>query len=196
MIIPFNELASYNGNEIKDRLDELCLTDIFDELIPLFKDDLSLSQAIKYIVLAYTKDSNCVVLGIDWLENKKRVFDKSFLHKDYYNDFVLLQNRIVVKTIQKWVNIQDSNVWSNLCSLKDLLIEMRLSCNSEIRKSSGEIDYSQKYLNATYVQDLGKMIKDLEAELIQNDPKFKEAIKEFKKVKAEKVTMGAESFAN
>ena len=194
MINSYQSLIEYSGEEWEDYLNKICLIDIFQDLIPLFKDKSALTQAIRYIVWTYSRDSECVILGTDWFENKKRIFDKSLLPKEYFTDLVLLENRIVVKTIQRWIDLQDSNTYANLVSLKDLMVEMRMSSNSDIKKSSGEIDFSQKYLNATYVQELGKMIEDLEQELIQNNPKLKEASRELKNAKT-KNTIGVESFA-
>jgi len=196
MITGYDELISYEEDEWEDYLNQICLIDIFKDFIKLFKDRSVLRQAIRYVVWTYSKNSDCIVLGTDWLENKKRVFDKCLLPKEYFEDLVLLQNRIVVSTIQRWIDFQDSNIWANLMSLKDLMVEMRVSSNSKIMKSSGEVDYSQKYLNATYVKDLGKMIDDLEQELIQNSPKLKEAARELSRFKSHKNTIGVETFAN
>lgn len=195
MISAYSDLISYDGDEWENYLTQICLFDIFKDFIGLFKDRQALKQAIRYVVWCYSKNSECVILGTDWYENKKRIFDKCLLPKEYFTDLVLLENRIVVSTIQRWIDFQDSNVFANLMSLKDLMIEMRLSSNSKIIKSSGEVDYSQKYLNATYVQELGKMIEDLEQELIQNTPKLKMSVREVAIAKT-KNTFGVESWAN
>lgn len=195
MISAYNDILAYESDEWEDYLTQICLIDIFKDFIVLFKDRQALKQAIRYVVWCYSKNSECVILGTDWYENKKRIFDKCLLAKEYFTDLVLLENRIVVNTIQRWIDFQDSNVFANLMSLKDLMIEMRLSSNSKILKSSGEVDYSQKYLNATYVQELGKMVDDLEQELIQNSPKLKVAAREVATAK-NKNTFGVEAFAN
>lgn len=195
MISAYNDLINYDEDNFEDYLNTICLADIFKGLIDIFKDKAALKQAIRYIVWTYSKQSDCVIIGDDWLKNKKRIFDKSLLHQSYYEDMVLLKNRIVVATIQKWVEFQDNNVYANLISLKDLMVEMRLSSNSIIKKSNDETDYSQKYLNATYVQDLQKMIYDLEQELIQNDMKLKEGIKEIKRASKASFSIGVEKYA-
>lgn len=197
MISAYNDIINYEGDSFEDYLTTICLIDIFKELIGLFAGKkFELKQTIKYIVRCYSKQSNHVVLGDDWLTNKKRIFDDTFLPKEYYEDVVLLKNRIIVNTIQKWVDFQDNNPYANLCSLKDLMIEMRLSSNSSIKKTDGtSIDYDQKFKNAGYVNDLQKKIDDLEQELIQNDMKLKEGIKELKKASKKHNSVGVENYA-
>lgn len=195
MISAYSEILAYSGDEWEDYLTKICLIDIFKDLIPLFKDKEALTQAIRYIVMCYSKDSDCVVLGTDWVSNKKRIFDKVLIHKDYYQDLILLENGIVIKTIQRWLSFQDSAVYSQLIMLKDLQQEMQDSANSSIKKANLEIDYDQKFKNAKYVNELKIMIDDLEQELIQNNPKLKEATKELSKAKA-KNTLGLEAFVN
>jgi hypothetical protein len=195
MINAYSDILSYSGDEWEDFLTKICLIDIFKDLIPLFKDKEALTQAIRYIVMCYSKDSDCVILGTDWVSNKKRIFDKVLIHKDYYPDLVLLENGIVIKAIQRWLSFQDSAVYSQLIMLKDLQQEMQDSANSSIKKANLEIDYDQKFKNAKYVNELKIMIDDLEQELIQNNPKLKEATKELSKAKA-KNTLGLEAFVN
>ena len=195
MINAYSDLLAFDGEDWEDYLTKICLIDIFKDLLTLFKDKEALRQGIRYIVMTYSKDSDNIILGIDWLKNKDLIFNKSLLSNDYYEDLVLLKNRIVISTIQRWLIFQDSATFSRLIMLKDLQQEMQQSANSKILKSNLEIDYDQKYKNACYVKELGKMIDDLEQELIQNNPKLKEATKELSRAKA-KNTIGVENFAN
>lgn len=195
MINSYQSIINYEEDEWEDYLTSICLIDIFKPLIDLVKDKSSLKMAIRFIVWTYSKDSEHIVLGDDWSKNKNRIFDKTYLSNDYYEDFVLLKNRIVVETIQRWIDFQDNNTFSNLMSLKDLMIEMRLSSNSALKKTDGTtIDYDQKYKNAGYVQELQKMIADLESELVQNDIKLKDGIKDLKKAK-NNLSIGIERYA-
>lgn len=196
MISAYNEIITFEGDDWEDYFTKVCLIDIFKDFINLFKDRSVLRQAIKYVAWAYSKDSDCVILRLDWLQNKRKIFDKALLHDVYYEDLVLLKNPIVVKTIHRWLEFQDSAIFSRLSMLKELQVEMQQSAISEIKKSSGEIDYDQKYKNACYVKDLGKMIDDLEQELLQNDSKLKMAVKEIRSASKNKNTIGVETFAN
>lgn len=110
-----------------------------------------------------------------------------------YEDLILLKNDTVRETIHKWMDWQDNDTFTQLQTLKDLKVEMQKSCVSEIRTAGNEIHYDQKFKNAKYVGELSDMIKALESELMQNDIKFKEAVKEIKP--KHKNTMGVEHFA-
>lgn len=193
MVNAYSELISYDGFDWEDYLNRICLIDIFKDLIPLFKDKDALTQGIRYIVWTYSNQSDCITLGTDWHENKKRIFYKTLLPDSYFQDLVELKNPIIVETIKRWIEFQDDATFSQLTMLKELKLEMQQSANSKILKSSGEIDFDQKFKNAGYVNDLKKDIDDLEQELIQNSPKLKEGVKEVR-TKA-KNTIGAESFA-
>ena len=195
MVNAYQELISFEGDNWEDYLNKICLIDIFQDLIPLFKDKSALTQAIRFIVWTYSKQSDAVVLGDDWLMNKKRIFEKTLLPKEYYSDLVLLENRIIVKVIQRWIDFQDASVWSNITAFKDLMIEMRLSANSNIKNAQQETNYDQKFRNAGYVLELEKMIKDLEQELIQKDMKLKEGISEIKQAGKNHTSVGVERYA-
>lgn len=197
MISAYHSILEYEGDQWDDFLTKICLIDIFKDLIPLFKDKLALTQGIKYIVMCYSKESDCVILGTDWYSNKKRIFDRCDLQKEYFQDLVELKNNIVLKTIQRWLDFQDSSVYSQLCMLKDLQQEMQESANRNIKNAQDEINYDQKFKNAKYVNELKIMIDDLEQELIQNNAKLKVAYKEVSSASNRiKNTIGVETFAN
>lgn len=196
MVSAYNEIVSYDGNEWEDYFNKICLIDIFQDFINIFKDRTVLRQAVRYIMWTYSKESDCIILGIDWLKNKQMIFEKTLLQDVYYQDLVLLKNPVIVKTIHKWLTFNDSAVFNRLMMLKELQVEMQESATSKILKSSGEVDFDQKYKNACYVKDLGKMIEDLEQELLQNDNKMKEGVREIRKATKTKNTIGVETFAN
>lgn len=182
MINAYSELVSYNGNEWDDFLDRISLLDIFMPVIKHYEDVDVLKCVVRYIAYAYSFQSDKILLNSDWEKNKKSIFDLVMIkpEQEYYNDLVLLQNPAVVISIQKWLDYQDSDTFKQLSVLKDLRLEMQLSAVSLIKKSSGETDFDQKFKNAEYANKLKLMIKDLESELIQNDGKLKEAVKEVK----------------
>jgi len=198
MTIPYNDITTYEGSDIDDFLTKVRLIHIFESIFKEYPDKSIAKLVIRYIVYAYSVNSELVVLSSAWLKNKQRIFEHCDLppQGNYYSDLVHLKNDAVVKAIKNWLDFQDEDVWTELVMLKDLRVQMQISATSDIKKASMETDYDQKFKNAKYSSELSQMIKDKESELIQNNPKFKEAVKEFKKVKAEKVTMGAESFAN
>jgi hypothetical protein len=188
MISAYHSLITYNGSEWEDYLERITLYDIFKGLIKEYPDKGDFTAVVKYIVYAYSVESEMIVLGSDWQKNKQKIFELCLVRpkEEFYESLVLLKNTAVVEAIHNWLEWQDQDVFKQLQTLKDLRIEMQLTCVSRITKASGENDYDQKFKNAQYSLDLKKMIKDLESELIQNSAKLKDAIKEVRETKQNK----------
>lgn len=196
MISPFHSLISYEENEWEDYLDKILLLDIFMPVIKDYQDREVLKCVIRFIAYAYSHDSDKIILGQEWKKNKQQIFEYVMVkpEKTSYEDLVLLKRKSVVDSIHNWMSFQDKDTFTQLQVLKDLRVEMQVSSLTNILKSSGEVDYDQKYRNAGYASELKKMIKDLESELIQNNQRLKDAVREVKIAKS-KVTIGPESFS-
>jgi hypothetical protein len=179
-------VVSYEENNWEEYLDRILLIHVFSPVIKEYSNRDTLRGVIRYIAYAYSVDSDKIILGRDWKKNKQEIFEFVLIKPESksYEDLVLLKNEAVVESIHRWVDFQQNESFAQLQILKDLRVEMQISCLSEIKKSSGEIDYSQKYLNATYANELKTMIKDLESELIQNNQKLKDAVKEARVAKS------------
>lgn len=197
MINGFSSLIEYQGNDWDNYLDEILLWNIFEDVIQAYEDRDTLKIVIRYIAYTYSVESDKVHIGTDWLQNKIAIFEYVGAKpmKDLQDQLVHLQHPAVLKSAHKWLEYQDSDTHKTLCSLKDLKVEMQLSSNSKILKANGETDYTQKFLNAGYVKELSKMIKDLEQELIQNNPRLKEAAKEVHQKSKEKNSRSVGSYA-
>lgn len=197
MTIPYTDITTYEGSDMDDFLTKIRLVHIFESVFKEYPDKSISKLVIRYIVYAYSVNSEMIIFGDAWLKNKQRILEACYLppEKRYYEDLVHLKSDGVKEAIRRWIDHQDNDTWTELCMLKDLRVQMQLAATSDITKSSGEIDYDQKFKNAKYSNDLSQMIKDKEAELIQNNPQLKEAVKEFRQHKVEKVTIGAEHFA-
>jgi hypothetical protein len=181
MIQAFHEIVSYDGDDWQEFLDKCLVIDIFTPVIKEYQDIQKLKSVIRYILYTYSQQSDKIILGMEWQKNKQQIFEFVQVkpEKGLYEDLVLLKNDAVLLTVQRWLDHQDGDSFKQLQTLKDLRVEMQLSSISKIIKSSGEVDYTQKFLNAEYANKLKVMIKDLESELIQNDSKLKDAVKEF-----------------
>lgn len=195
MVNAYYALINHEEDDWQEFLNKICLIDIFMDLILNYGHNKPLLKSfIKYIVWCYSPQSDKVIIGDDWEENKKRIFDAAGFEPidSYLQATVYLKDEIVVKTINKWLNFQDNDINAQLKSLQDLQLEMRISSNSDIKKASSETDFDQKFKNACYVGDLRKMINNLQDELIQSSPKLKEAYKEIKQVISKKNTKSVE----
>jgi hypothetical protein len=199
MVNPLQALSTYTGDDWYEYLDSISLSEIFKDLIVKYQANPSLLKGIiRYIVWAYSKDSDKITLGTDWLENKKRIFEAAQLPpmEDILKDVVFLGDDIILITIKRWIDFQDDDTWKELMMLKDLRAEMQLSANSPLKSGNGEVvNYDQKFKNAKYSIDLALMIKDCESKLLQNDPKFKDATREVKQRTKSNISISPESFA-
>lgn len=195
MTLPYNSLITFEQDNWNEYLKKICLYDIFKELLSWLPDPVEFKHGIRYILWAYSLDSDAIVIGMDWHKNKLQIFEKSNLKDIYWEAFGLLKSEVVLNVINSWLEFQDSETFTMLQVLKDLKVEMQLSANSNIKKASLEVDYDQKYKNSQYAMELTKKIKDLEAELIQNIPKMKGIVQEFRTSKQNKSTLGVEKFA-
>jgi len=192
MISPFHSIVNHDGNDWEDFLEKCLLIDIFLPVLKNYTNVEDAKCAIKYIAYAYSFQSDKVILGMDWQKNKQSIFEFVMVRpvKGMYEDLVLLKNESVVSSIQKWIQFQDNDTYIQLTMLRDLKMEMQLSCQAPI----SIVDFDQKYKNAGYAMDLKQKIKDLEAELIQNDMKMKDGVKELKQTKS-RYTVGPETFS-
>lgn len=189
MINPVQSITEYKGDDFAEYLETLQLIDIFEELIKSYAHDKPLlKQITKYIVWTYSLNSEQVVLGMEWGENKKKIFEYVMLPDYYWSDIVDLKSDVIVQTINKWLIFQDKETYTELCKLKDLKLYMQQSY------SDITVDANQRFKNAGYSKELTQMINDLQKELIQNNIKLSKASAEIKNAKR-KNTMGAEKFA-
>src|SRR5688572_8382149 len=199
MVNPLQALSTYTGEDWNEYLDSISLYEIFKDLIVKYQESPSLLKGIiRYIVWAYGMESDKIILGTDWVETKKRIFESAQLPpmEDVLNDVVYLRDDVILLTIKRWIDFQDNDTWKELMMLKDLRAEMQLSANSQLRTGNGEgVNYDQKFKNAKYSIDLSFMIKDCESKLLQNDPRFKDATREVKQKTRSNISISPESFA-
>lgn len=192
MTDPYYIITGNTKGNWTELLEKIGLLNVFKAVIENFKEDAIITGIIRYILWTYSIKSERLVIGMESLANKNRIFEACSLPTDLYQSVVLLQNENVLQSIAKWLDYQDNEVFTQLTVLKDLKIEMQLSAISPLKRGT-EIDYDQKFKNAQYAKELRKMIQDLENELIQNTPKLKDLYKEVKAI-AKKNTTGIEHF--
>ena len=191
MINPVQSITEYNGDDFDMYLETLQLIDIFEDLIKQYKHDKPLlKQITKYIVWTYSRESERVIIGMDWFENKRKIFEHIMLPNSVWEDVLELQSIVIVDTIERWFKHQNEPVYAQMVKLKELRLQMQRSFFLPI----SEVGYNQKFENAVHDQKLAIMIKDLQNELIQNDNRLSKAAAEVKNVK-KKNTLGAEKYA-
>jgi hypothetical protein len=199
MISAYASIIGYQHDDWEEYFDRIAMIEIFKPVIEFYKEDkVKLKCVIQFIIHAYSVESEKVILGMDWQKNKQQIFEDTCIpRKELYDHLVLLKSESVLETVNRWIDFQNNLIFCELMMIKDLRMSLMLSVNGSIKKSSGEEDYTQRYLNSTYVTELRVKIKDLESEFIQNNNKLKDAVKEFKAAKKNKNTMSAvQAFTN
>ncbi len=132
MINPLQALTEYTGEDWKDYLDSVSLYEIFKDLILKYEGDRDLLKGIiRYIVWAYSKDSDKITLGTDWTETKKRIFEAAQLPpmESVLMDVVNLKDEIVLLTIKRWIDYQNDDTWKELLMLLPATSLRTLSTN-------------------------------------------------------------------
>jgi hypothetical protein len=198
MINAYKELTTHDGDDWQEFLEKICLFEIFKELIIAYQHEPGLVKCIiRYIVWAYSKDSDKVILGEDWMANKKRIYEAADLPptEQMQENILYYKDDVVLLTIKKWIQHQDSDAYTEITMLQDLRTEMQISANSDIKNANDETNYDQKFKNAKYSIELYHMIKDATEKLIQKDVRFKDAMNEIRKASKTRTTVGPETFA-
>lgn len=193
MTNPYIAITNYNGMDWEGFLRSLSLAQVFHPLREIFDGEL-LGKVIKFIVWAYSEDSDRIIVGMEWQYNKKKIYNLVGLPGDAWHSIGLLENPVIVDVINKWLDVQNNQVFSEWCMLRELRREMQESATSRIETAGGQMDYDQKMKNATYVTKLRSMIEELEASLIQNSPTLKEGVREVR-AKRKSPTAGPENYS-
>jgi hypothetical protein len=191
MIDSVKALTTFEGDEWQEYLERICLIEIFKELIHNYKDQPGVVKSlIRYIVWAYSKNSEMVPVGGNWLNIKKRIFEAACipLTTEFENAVIFLSDPAILNTVLRWIKFQDEDTFQELEMLKELRTQMQLSIYILT-------DYDQKFKNAKYSIELLNMIRDTEKKLLQNDPHLKEAIKEAYSTSKVRENLGPELFS-
>jgi hypothetical protein len=180
MTHPYHALIQYEGEDWPAFLENIGLLPIFKRLFIRYSKPESTRKIIRYIVYTYSANSEKLIVGMDWSNNKKQIYDYVQLPAELWPGVGLLNDPLILQTVHQWLDFQGDRVFKQLQSLKDLQLEMQLTSNGVIKKASDEVDYDQKYRNANYARELSAIIDNLELQYIQNNPLLKDAVRETK----------------
>lgn len=208
MINSFQEITIFSGDDFRDHLGQISLESIFDPVMKEYNYDPAFCvKVIKFIAYSNSIESNKISVGGDRRKELHKIFrdldmphngvDPAFFNveRNYYEEIVMLGNDSVVESIIRWLKHKDNRQLEFLFTLQNAYVQHQAASLKEIRKSSGEVDYDQKYKCIGYMMELKKKIKDAEAELQQHDPKLKEAYEEVKQAAQKSQSTGVEKFA-
>lgn len=195
MINGYFELVNSNDDDFENFLAQLNLFRIFESVFQEYDDRELSKKIILYVAYTHTLESNKISVGGDRRKECHQVFKELKIPDEYYDDVVLLNSSSVLKSVQLWMQYQDSRQIEYLFTIQNAYMQQQAAALKDIKKSTGEVDYDQKQRCIEHMTELKKMIKDAESELQQNHEKLKEAYQDIKKASKIKNTIGPESFA-
>lgn len=199
MINAYTSIINYSDEQqaFDEYLKQKYLFDIFKELLIDFPDVEIFKGIVKYVLWAYSLESEMLLMNGETFEKtSRRIFNKTLLPESVYVDVALLDNASVRNVIQRWLQYQNEEEFTNYCHFRDLRREMLSSSIGSILKSTGEQDFEQKMKNAYHAKELLEMMKEALAKYVQNSPKLKNSIKAFDGVMLNKNTATVEDFLN
>lgn len=198
MISLFSEVVNFDGVNFQDEMTRVNAFYIFEPLFTstILTDNYLHIKIAKYIAYAYSMESGKISIGSDRRKELNGIFKNLEIEDEHYSGVVLLKNAQVLKSVQLWMDKQDSRQAEFLFTLQSAYVQQQTASLDSLKKSDGmNIDYDQKFKCIGYMLELKKMIKDAESELQQNDPKLKEAYAEVKMASKKTNTLGVEHYA-
>jgi hypothetical protein len=197
MISLFQEIISFDGVNFKDHCERIGVSYIFDPIFTstIYDDNELHIKIAKYIVLTHSIESQKLTMSGDRRKEIYAVFKELDISSEYYDGVVLLKNASVLKSVQLWMDKQDSRQIEYLFTLQNAYVQQQTASLANLLKPDGlSTDYDQKFRCIENITELKKMIKDAQNDLQQSDPKMKESYQDVKRAAA-KFVIGPESFA-
>lgn len=207
MINSFQEVALFSGEDFKEHLERTTLIHIFEPVLNEYIDFDLCAKIIKYIAFANSLESPKISVGGDRRKELHSIFRDMEIPTDIvdprmptikrqlYGEIVLLENDAIIESTNRWLRYKDNRQLEYLFTLQNAYVQHQAAALKDIRKSSGETDYDQKFKCIGYMKELKKQIADAESELQQNDEKLKEAYEEVKIAKKKVPSTGPEAHA-
>jgi hypothetical protein len=196
MINPYKSVLTYEGDNFEDYLTKIHLIDIFMPVIKAFPEKHIYKAIINFIVWGYSIDSEMLsAAGNSWSKVSPEIFNKTGLSDQFYEDVCLIKSPEIQTSIQKWLQFQNDENFTQFVTYRDLRRQFLHLSLSEMKKNTGEIDIKAKMDAAVYSKDLYKMMEDAKQAFIQNSPKLKASIDALNKAVKTSNTVGPQTFA-
>lgn len=170
----YYDIVNYENDDFEEYLRRILIYDVFKNIIEEYADTIIAKKVIRYILYAYSMDSEMLSPnGNNWSKVSEQILEVVGLPIELYDDVLLLQNQSVLLTIQRWLQYQNNEMFTNYITYRDLRREMLASSLSKIKAASDEINYEQKMKNAIHAGTLLQMMNEAMESFIQNHPKLK-----------------------
>lgn len=201
MINPYSSLVNSDEYDYEEYLHRLNLFEVFKDIVNEYKNRHDAKDVIrgviKFVLWSYSIESEMLLMnGESFEKTRERIFKKTELPQDLFEDVALLKSYSVRNSIERWLRFQSHEEFTNYTHFRDLRLTMLSSSIGSIVKSTGEQDFEQRMKNAIHAKELLEMMKEALAKYVQNSPKLKNSIKAFDAVVLNRNTATVEDFLN
>jgi hypothetical protein len=134
--------------------------EMFRPLMDAFKEEAL--PVIKYIVYAYSRDSELVLLEGNWANNKEAIAIKVGLPEDGREDVVDLKNETVRECITRYLTMQGDRDFRHLQLTRDLYERLLDQLYETMYNKEGEFDKDKILADRKALADLYDEMIELE----------------------------------
>lgn len=202
MINPYYSIITTDEVDFEDFLRKLNLFEIFKPILEEFPDVELFKGIVKFIAWGFSLDSDMLnTIGNSWGKVCELIYQKAGLPYDkeekdsIYNSVANLKSDAVRDAIERWLRFQNDEHWTQFIHYRDLRRQMLSASLEELKKASGEVDYTAKMDCAKYSKELLQMMDDAKETFIQNNSKLKGSVEAINKVNKETFTRSPSNYA-
>lgn len=200
MISPFHDIVKHEEDNFEEFLEKIHLIGIFKVILEEFPDPELFKGIVKFIAWGYSMDSDYLsTSGNTWAKVGPYIYEQCELPgkpgSEVYESVVGLKSAAVREAIERWLQYQNEDNFTNFVHYRDLRREFLALSLSDMKKSTEEIDIEAKMKAALYSKELLKMMEDARETFIQNHPKLKGSVEALNKASKDKMSRSAGSYA-
>lgn len=202
MINPYYTITTTDEANFQDFLTKLNLIEIFRPVLEEFPDVELFKGIVKFIAWGFSLDSDILnTVGNTWSKVADVIYEKTGLPYDndkedgIYGNVAELKSDGVRLAIEKWLQFQNDENWTQFIHYRDLRRQMLAASLDVLKKASGEVDYTAKMDCAKYSKELLQMMDEAKETFIQNNPKLKGSVEAINKATKDRTTRSPASYA-
>lgn len=180
----FQDLMQFRevGGDMVERISAIGVYEIFKPLIEQYalKGDMdSFNKALFYILWLYSKDTDLIVAGYDYLEVKAMVAKRLSIEGKLYSDLIQLATPAIVETVNNYMDYQNSRIYRHLTMVREQY-QIMVRSSTWILTPAG-MDYEQMRRNSRHAAELYDDIRIWEQKFTEEERVLKPAIGELKR---------------
>lgn len=196
MINPYQCIVDYEGDDWEQYLTNICLFDVFKDLLAEFPVKKDFRGVVLFIAWGYSPESDMLqTTGLTWELLSSKIFERTGLDKKYYDAIAGLENNVVRECIERWMIFHSNEHFRQYCVYRDMreqflkasLIPLSNSKPKTKKAKEAAVDegvdlhklkssVEAKMLCATKSAELLKMMNDIKEKFIQSHPKLRSSV--------------------